>query len=82
MKSGWFFCVSLLTVVLFSGGGLLAGEDGIRAEIKAGSLRVRVGEEVAFSAAGSRAGKGEKLAGFYWDLMIWTCCRLMIPAGR
>ena len=67
MKSGWFFCVSLLTVVLFSGGGLLAGEDGIRAEIKAGSLRVRVGEEVAFSAAGSRAGKGAKLAGFYWD---------------
>lgn len=46
---------------------LQAGEDIIRAEITAGSLNVRVGEEVSFSAAASRAAQGRELTAFSWD---------------
>lgn len=41
--------------------------DGVRAEIAASSLKVKVGEEVSFSAAGSRGGRGSELQSFTWD---------------
>jgi len=46
---------------------LYAGVDVTRAEITAGSLKVRVGDEVSFSAASSRAGRGREITGYSWD---------------
>ena len=46
---------------------LQAEVNKIHAEISAGSLKARVGGEVTFSAAESRAGQGSKLTGFSWD---------------
>ena len=60
-----FICA--LLGCLFMTSFLQAGENDIHAEISAGSLKARVGDEVTFSAAESRAGQGCELTGFSWD---------------
>ena len=46
---------------------LRGGSGGVRAEIRAGKLKARVGEAITFSAGDSRTDPGRTLSLFSWD---------------
>ncbi len=58
---------STLLACLFLTSYLQAGRIDTHAEISASRLKARVGEEVRFSAAASRAGQDSELTGYSWD---------------